>query len=70
MADLQCAANVSLSGSGEEQEIVHVLPLTQLVIAELNGEHTTALRRHHRFTMHCFDYFYRVNYSKEAQNLL
>lgn len=70
MADLQCAANVPLSGSGEEQEIVHVLPLTQLVIAELNGEHATALRRQRRFTMQCFDCFYRVNYSKEATNLL
>lgn len=43
MADLQCAAHVPLSRSGEEQEELYVLALTQLVIAELNGEHTTAL---------------------------
>lgn len=43
MADPQCAAHVPLSRAGEEQEKLHILSLTQLVIAELNGEHTAAL---------------------------
>lgn len=54
MADSQCAAHVPLSRSSEEQEKLHILSLTQLVIAELNGEHTTALM-HNKTGLQCFN---------------
>lgn len=54
MADSQCGAHVPLSRSSEEQEKLHILSLTQLVIAELNGEHTTALM-HNKTGLQCFN---------------
>lgn len=57
MADLHCAAHMPLSRPGEEQEKLHVLALTQLVIAELNGEHTAALM-HNTTGLQCRYYYY------------
>lgn len=54
MADSQRAAHVPLSRSSEEQEKLHILSFTQLVIAELNGEHTTALM-HNKTGLQCFN---------------
>ncbi|GAA6074336.1 uncharacterized [Tachysurus ichikawai] len=38
MADPQCAAHMPLSRSGEDQEELGILSLTQLAIVELNGK--------------------------------
>lgn len=66
MTDLLCAAHMPESRSSEEQEKLHILSLTQLVIAELNGEHTAALINNINVTKYYYYFYYKMKIIMEV----